>query len=140
MCVCMRNGIQIWIEQDKIQILTDILAQATSSKFIVFENQVINTADILGVFDAKTISDLTRRKNGQWQCARGEWHERNGDCGCHMEELRELYDEQKKIIDDCKECDESGVIPTSDNKIAYHSCHKEISEKIDNFKDDKGYL
>ena len=32
------------------------------------ENQIINKADISGIFNAITMEDKTRRKNGDWKC------------------------------------------------------------------------
>lgn len=62
MAVVMRNGIEIWIEKDKIKKLILILSTAKTSKFIVVENEVINTADIIGVFSAKTMEEFILRR------------------------------------------------------------------------------
>ena len=62
MCVQMRSGVEIWVEQEKSDRLQSILTGITSSKFVLFEGQTFNTADVVGVFSAETMSDLTRRK------------------------------------------------------------------------------
>lgn len=75
MCILMRNGIEIWLESDLIKSVENVLLSSKDSKFLTIEDQIINTADITGVFNAKTMEDLTRRKNGQWKDEQG-WHDR----------------------------------------------------------------
>ena len=94
MCICMRNGVQIWIEKERIMTLQSELAKLTGSKFILFEEQVINTADIVGIFTPQSLNELTRRKNGEWQCQFFRWHEKKEICECKSLEMinwRNLY-------------------------------------------------
>lgn len=81
-CVQMRSGVEIWVEQEKATRLQNILETITKSTFINFEDQTMNTADIVGVFSATTMADLTRRKNGEWQCKAGNWHKKSEECDC----------------------------------------------------------
>ena len=83
MCIKMRSGIEIWIEKEKAQKLIDLLG-TTKTKFVEIENEIINSVDIEGVFSPKTIEDLTRRKNGQWKCSYGYWHNRGEECAHHL--------------------------------------------------------
>ena len=105
MCIQIRSGIEIWVEDEKIAKLKAILAQNTGSKFIDFENQLINTADIVGVFDAKTMDEVVRRKNGQWRCKRGNWHDRFEKCSCDMvpSKFEEEPEENEKPMRDMKD-------------------------------------
>jgi len=82
MCVQMRSGVEIWLEAEKAETLQKALQGITQSKFVMHEGQTINTADIVGVFFADTMSDHTRRKNGEYQCPKGTWHTRNQKCDC----------------------------------------------------------
>ena len=84
-CVQMRAGMQIWIEANRAQTLQSILENLSEHKFIRFDEQTINTADIVGVFTAQTMDMHTRRKNGEWQCNYGEWHERFEKCSCNVQ-------------------------------------------------------
>lgn len=87
MCIQMRSGVEIWVEKERVETLQDILTKITGSKFITFDDQTINTADIVGIFAANTMEAHTRRKNGQWQCSvRGEYHDRGEKCECVTEE------------------------------------------------------
>ncbi len=78
----MRDGIEIWIEDDKIQNLKKVLMITEKSKFIELDNEVINSADILGVFNANTMENKSRRRDGQWKCKWNYWHNRGEKCAC----------------------------------------------------------
>lgn len=93
-CVQMRSGVEIWIEEEKTKSLSNILFSLNESKFIEFEDEIINTADISGIYKAKTMQDFTRRKNGQWKCDQSKWHDRNTRCECPKQlphDWREQY-------------------------------------------------
>lgn len=101
MCVQIRSGVEIWVEKDRAANLMKLLTTA-DTKFIEFDGQIFNRADIVGVFTATTMEELTRRKNGQWKCAKGAWHDKRQDCECrrsegHTElpEIEEITDEQR---------------------------------------------
>lgn len=81
-CISMRNGIQIWVDEEKVDALQ---AQMEKAKFIKISNQIINTADIVGIFNAETMQETTRHKNGQWKCNQGQWHEKFEKCECDVE-------------------------------------------------------
>ena len=55
------------------------------SKFIELDGEVLNTADIVGIFSPQTVENMIRRKNGQWQGKDGKWYNRGdrvcGKCG-----------------------------------------------------------
>ena len=87
MCILIRGGIEIWAEEEKVKNLQRILENSSESKFIGLENETINTADITGIFQAKTMEDLTRRKNGYWKCKYNVWHKRGEQCA-HGELLK----------------------------------------------------
>ena len=92
-CVVLRNGIELWVESDRANNLIANLRTATGSKFIGFEDQMINSADIVGVFTPQTMEDSIRRKNGQWKCNLNTWHERQERCECDdvIKNLKQKY-------------------------------------------------
>jgi len=77
MCLLLRNGIQIWLEEEQIGKLNSILTGSSESKIIKFDGQFFNTADITGIFSAETMQDYNRHRRGQWQDKFGGWHDRN---------------------------------------------------------------
>ena len=80
----MRNGIQIWVDQDRAERLRNNLHILTSSKFISFEDKTLNSADITGVFSPKDMEDFNHIKKGDWKCKYNNWHEKNEICKCGM--------------------------------------------------------
>ena len=78
----MRNGIELWVEKARVEEFQNLLARTTNNRFVSFGEETINTADVVGIFDAKRMEELTRRRNGQWQCKYGEWHEKKETCDC----------------------------------------------------------
>lgn len=81
-CIQMRSGVEIWEEKEKVEKLQQVLSSIKSSTFIHFEDQTVNSADIVGIFKADTMSDYTLRKNGGWKCKNGEWHSKGEKCEC----------------------------------------------------------
>jgi hypothetical protein len=81
-CILLRNGMQVWIDNDKAEKLQVILQDITESKFIKFEDKTLNTADITGVFTAFDLEEFNRIKNGEWKCKKGNWHAKGEDCRC----------------------------------------------------------
>ena len=79
-CVYMRNGVEIWMEQERVEKLQGLIEGMTGTKFVNFDSETINTADIVGIFSAQTMDENTRRKNGQWKCGFNYWHDRGGKC------------------------------------------------------------
>lgn len=94
-CVQMRSGVELWVEKDLVGGLQNELERLTNHRFLFFEDQTINTADIVGVFTAKTMAELVKRKNGYWFCDYQKWHKKNEDCECRFYK----YDEKGKLIE-----------------------------------------
>lgn len=98
MCLYMRNGVMIWIDEDNVKKLEKVLQSITGHKFVLFEEQTINTADVVGIFSPEAIEDLTRRKNGGWKCKKGNWHDKGEDCMClSQEEKRAKFDYEQRF-------------------------------------------
>src|SRR5690606_8332572 len=81
MCIQMRSGVELWIEDERVTNLKKLLLQG-ENRFIELDGEIFNRADIVGVFSTRTMSEHTRRKNGEWQCQKGEWHKRKDNCEC----------------------------------------------------------
>jgi hypothetical protein len=81
-CILMRNGIELWLEEEFIESVKNVLLKGGESKLLKIGEQFINTADVSGIFDAKTMEDNWYKKNGYWKCKQGNyWHKRNEECG-----------------------------------------------------------
>ena len=79
--MCIKIGeIEIWAEVEKIKHIISILSDKNAPQFIQVEDEIINRSYITGIFKAKTMEDLTRRKNGYWKCKWNYWHAKNEQC------------------------------------------------------------
>jgi hypothetical protein len=96
-CILMRSGVEIWVEADRAESLKKQIEGTTSSMFVRYENQFINTADISGIFTAPLMEDRTRRKNGDYKCNFNKWHSRQTKCTCAEEEA---FDRAAKATDE----------------------------------------
>lgn len=86
-CILMRNGVEIWKESERMNNLAENLIRLTKSSFVKIDEEIINTADILGIFTPQTLEAYNRRKKGQWQCQWGGWHDKTDTCECGRPEI-----------------------------------------------------
>jgi len=80
LCLQMRSGLKIWLDNTKAKELQNILTKTDRHLFINLNGETINTADLSGIFKPETIAELTRRKNGEWKCDLGYWHNKGEKC------------------------------------------------------------
>lgn len=109
-CVVIRNGVQIWIENDKAETLKNLLNRKDKPQFVEFENDYINTNDISGIFSALSMEEVNRRKNGQWKCERNSWHDRGEKCNPFISNCYAATD------DLCIKCGKKPVSYTTNSK------------------------
>lgn len=119
-CVVIRGGFEIWVDVEKANRLQMELENLKTHLFITWGKDQFNTADVTGIFSPETMDERTRRKNGQWQCQAGSWHDRFEKCACGSREQREWNIALAKAIIDCGECS-GGFIPT-ERGMARHKC------------------
>ena len=84
MCIKLRNGIDLWIENDRADKLKDMLMNG-DNKFIEMDGDIFNRADIMGIFSSKSLEDYNRKTAGQWKCAQSVWHNRGERCACGVQ-------------------------------------------------------
>ena len=103
-CIFIRNGIEIWIDEDKANVIEIDLLRGITNNFIKAGNRIINVKEVVGIFSPEDLDDLKRRKNGQWKCSYGRWHNRGENCECHKNKM-EIANEKR-----LKEMAEAGDI------------------------------
>ena len=81
----MRNGAEVWKEDERLNDLGEKLISGQKIGFIKIDDEIINSADIVGVFTPQTMDEITRRKNGQWKCQNEKWHDKFKKCECRFE-------------------------------------------------------
>lgn len=80
--VVLRSGHWVDIEEEEAVKLDAIMQNPNCPRIIGIAGERVNVADISGIFTPKTIADFTRRKNGDYRCAYGEWHKYKTKCEC----------------------------------------------------------
>lgn len=97
MCISMRNGINLWLEEDRIKNVKEFLK--TAKGFIEIDNEMINSVDIIGIFSARTMEEQIRIKNGEWKCKFGNWHKKGQECNCsNNKRTSVIFDQDIKEI------------------------------------------
>jgi len=86
-CLALRNGIEIWKESDRLTDLSRKLLGGQKIGFVQIDDELFNSADVVGIFSANTMQNMTRRKNGQWECQYGNWHDKGQKCECKVKTL-----------------------------------------------------
>jgi len=81
MCIVMRNGLEIWKEEDRLIELQRAL-ENNKIGFIRVDGNLINSVDIMGICDAKTMNNYQKGKQGTWKCDWGKWHNKGEQCAC----------------------------------------------------------
>lgn len=128
-CIQMRTGVEVWIESSRADNVQATLQAITQSKFIKLDNQTLNTADIVGVFQASTMEAATRRKNGQTQCKEGVWHDKNEKCDCVPRKTRERHEQIAEAIKACGKC-VAGFVTLENGSAAKCECIAPFAETV----------
>lgn len=86
----MMSGITIWIEAEKVKRLEEMLKTPRSEwpTLLKIGDELVAPYSIEGVYTPATMDSDQRRKNGQWQCKTGKWHDRGERCDCAAEKAR----------------------------------------------------
>ena len=126
MCIQMRSGVEIWMEQERAEKLQVVLQEITGSKFIRFDDQTINTADVVGVFSAANMADHTRRKNGEWKCQSNIWHQRGEKCNCLSLSEKQYLQKRSALIASCGACT-NGYLKTG-NSMIICTCVRDLQQ------------
>jgi len=81
-CILIRGDVELWVAEERAKALTDALEANKLPKFVDIDGQLVNSFEILGVFTPEAMEERMRRKNGQWRCLKGKWHDRGNVCEC----------------------------------------------------------
>lgn len=111
-CLLLKNGVQFWMSQEKSDLLYETICPTDPNKarpeFIRLgdENARFFRTEISGFFTPLQVEELTRRKNGQWQCQNRTWHDRFTKCECINQETRFAVQTLEEKIKNCGKCKE----------------------------------
>lgn len=111
-CLITRNGIEIWLDQEKWEKLEEILNSNPNQRFINIESRLVNIADIVGIFKPEDLINRDRKKSGEWRCKQGKWHTRNEKCDCATIKEKEAIRRRDEAIKNCGKCKNGFIIST----------------------------
>lgn len=103
-CILSRDGSMLWVDEDKALRIQEDLENKTIHGHFRVEGRTLNTVEITGVYYPEDIEDMTRRKNGQWKCLNGEWHERYQKCECISSDEKMAIKKREEAIKKCGKC------------------------------------
>jgi len=83
-CIITQNRAEIWMDKDKLPMILAAIRNETG--LIEINGNYINPKHI-EILTAQEMENITRRKNGQWQCKWGKWHEQRQRCLCRFDHL-----------------------------------------------------
>ena len=67
MLVCLRNGVRIYIDSNQTERIWENIKEQKGSQFIKIGKDIINTADMVGIFCHDTAQDLKKEvKKFNW--------------------------------------------------------------------------
>jgi len=82
MCLVMRNGIEIWVDQKKGESLGASWGN-DKTNIIQIAGCFINPVDLMGIFTPQALDEHHRMKRGEWRCKYGFWHSKaETECNC----------------------------------------------------------
>jgi len=89
--VCMMGGVVVWVERARLAPLDAVMKKPRGEwpQFIEVDGEMINPSRVEGIFSAARMEEMQRRKNGEWQCFAGEWHDRFEKCRCEDPKKRD---------------------------------------------------
>jgi len=108
-CIVMRNGVEVWVERKKAEQFESDWQKGMIRGAVGIEGRTVNTMDVIGVFAPEDMDSATRRKNGDWKCHAGTWHQRFEKCECPSKEVTELNEKISQAIKNCGKCDRGWV-------------------------------
>ena len=76
------DGIELWLDEEKWKKLEYALDNQIG-QFYEIEGRRVSKSNITGIWYPIDIEEKKRRKNGQWKCSYGRWHNRGENCECH---------------------------------------------------------
>lgn len=119
--IVLRNGVEIWTDSEKAERFQEDWTNGLVKGAVTFEGRSLNTADVIGVVLPIDMEELRRRKNGQWKCNSGKWHDRGEKCLCYASETLKLLEMRNKVIRDCGKC-KNGYVNTPRGTVAFCDC------------------
>jgi hypothetical protein len=103
--IVMKGGLVHWVKEETWRKISQILETQTAHGFIRIRelDVTLNSADIEGAYTLAQYGDIEKVKQGMWQCAYRNWHnkgKRECDCAAEAEKKRRLDEEARQREED----------------------------------------
>lgn len=96
--IYMKSGLPHFVETERVAPLEKLLESGSGHRFVKLPNgQVINTAEIEGIYTIERYAELQKIKEGYRCCEYGKWHARKEECQCRRERWEKHQEELKRI-------------------------------------------
>lgn len=125
MCIQTRSGIELWINEEDSQ--KAFAALNGTGRFVILEGRMLNAADVVGIFKPEDMDSATRRKNGQWKCNGGQWHDKGEKCMCPTIEQQKRAKMRDDAAKNCKICEGKRFVFTESGASAYCECQDQFA-------------
>lgn len=126
-CIVLRNGLEIWIDSTKATQIEDDWISGRLKGPLRIEGRIINTADISAIALPGDMYDLSHRKNGQWKCQAGRWHDRGEKCNCPSLVEQDYMKRRAEAIKNCKRGCDNGYVKAG-NGMRFCECISLLAE------------
>jgi hypothetical protein len=99
----LRNGLEIWIDKDKAEEIENDWVNGNLKGAFKIEGRTLNTSDLSAIVKPLDMEELRRRKNGQWKCRFGVFHDRGEKCSCEVDlENKRNIERTRIMLDELK--------------------------------------
>ncbi len=97
--VVMKSGLSILVSPETSERISNHLVNQGGHSFlkIAETGQVINTAEIEGVYTPEKHAEMLRIKGGEYLCSYNRWHKKREQCECQIELRKERENEMRRI-------------------------------------------
>ena len=121
-CVQIRTGVEIWLTETAAKDLMAKMDAPNPKQYITINGEQYNRADYVGCFKPESIEAANRRKNGEYVCGSGKWHEKREKCECLAKEEEALIKRKEEALKACEICHGAGYMPGADGGMAKCEC------------------
>lgn len=121
-CVQIRSGVEIWVTEPGAKDLMRQLDAPNPRQYLNVNGEQFNRADYVGCFKPESIEAANRRKNGEYVCGSGKWHEKREKCDCLANDEANLNKRKEDALNACEICHHSGYMPSADGGMAKCEC------------------
>lgn len=125
-CVQIRTGVEIWLTEKSAADLMAQMNLPNPKQYVTINGEQFNRADYVGCFKPESIEAANRRKNGEYVCGSGKWHEKREKCDCVSKEEAELNKRKEAALKACDICHAAGYISTAEGGMTRCECLREF--------------